>query len=220
MTKSGLHLRSMSDRPVPSPSLAASHAPVRWAMALSTAVLRTERAALTVLMGLLVLLILLNVVTRYSGTPIYWVDEAAVFTMVWLTFVGASVMTRLRMDFAVGLVSDQLPPGGAKVLKVIATLGVLVFALALVWMCWVWMDPRGIAAAGFNAKDYAEASFNFIYTERTQTLEWPTWVLQLILPIFSLTLTVHAFANLLEELEASPRLVHPGFDVVSADAVN
>ena len=201
----------MSDRPVPSPSLAASHAPVRWAMALSTAVLRTERAALTVLMGLLVLLILLNVVTRYSGTPIYWVDEAAVFTMVWLTFVGASVMTRLRMDFAVGLVSDHLPPGGAKVLKVIATLGVLVFALALVWMCWVWMDPRGIAAAGFNAKDYAEASFNFIYTERTQTLEWPTWVLQLILPIFSLTLTVHAFANLLEELEASPRLVHPGF---------
>lgn len=210
----------MSDRPVPSPSLAASHAPVRWAMALSTAVLRTERAALTVLMGLLVLLILLNVVTRYSGTPIYWVDEAAVFTMVWLTFVGASVMTRLRMDFAVGLVSDHLPPGGAKVLKVIATLGVLVFALALLWMCWLWMDPRGIAAAGFNAKDYAEASFNFIYTERTQTLEWPTWVLQLILPIFSLTLTVHAFANLLEELEASPRLVHPGFDVVSADAVN
>ena len=210
----------MSDRPVPSPSLAASHAPVRWAMALSTAVLRAERAALTVLMGLLVLLILLNVVTRYSGTPIYWVDEAAVFTMVWLTFVGASVMTRLRMDFAVGLVSDHLPPGGAKVLKVIATVGVLVFALALVWMCWLWMDPRGIAAAGFNAKDYAEASFNFIYTERTQTLEWPTWVLQLILPIFSLTLTVHAFANLLEELEASPRLVHPGFDVVSADAVN
>ena len=210
----------MSDRPVPSPSLAASHAPVRWAMALSTAVLRAERATLTVLMGLLVLLILLNVVTRYSGTPIYWVDEAAVFTMVWLTFVGASVMTRLRMDFAVGLVSDHLPPGGAKVLKVIATVGVLVFALALVWMCWVWMDPRGIAAAGFNAKDYAEASFNFIYTERTQTLEWPTWVLQLILPIFSLTLAVHVFANLLEELEASPRLVHPGFDVVSADAVN
>ena len=189
----------MSDRPVPSPSLAASHAPVRWAMALSTAVLRAERATLTVLMGLLVLLILLNVVTRYSGTPIYWVDEAAVFTMVWLTFVGASVMTRLRMDFAVGLVSDHLPPGGAKVLKVIATLGVLVFALALVWMCWVWMDPRGIAAAGFNAKDYAEASFNFIYTERTQTLEWPTWVVNLILPLFAVTLTIHTAANLLED---------------------
>ena len=210
----------MPDHQLPHLKTEASNAFVRRAMALSTAVLRAERAAVTVLMSLLVVLILLNVVTRYSGVPIYWVDEAAVFTMVWLTFVGASLMTRLRMDFAVGLVSDQLPPRGAKVLKIIATLGVLVFALALFWMCWVWMDPRGIAAAGFNAKEYAESSFNFIYTEHTQTLEWPTWVLQLILPIFSLTLTVHAFANLLEELEASPRVVHPGFDVVSADAVN
>ena len=189
-------------------------------MALSTAVLRAERAVLAVLMTLLVALILLNVGTRYSGAPIYWVDEAAVFTMVWLTFVGASLMTRLRMDFAVGLLSDQLPPAGVKVLKVLASALVLVFAVTLVWMCWVWMDPRGIAAAGFDAKGYAAESFNFLYTERTQTLEWPRWLLQLILPIFSLTLTVHAVANLLEELEASPRIAHPGFDVVSADAVN
>ena len=189
-------------------------------MALSTAVLRAERAVLAVLMTLLVALILLNVGTRYSGAPIYWVDEAAVFTMVWLTFVGASLMTRLRMDFAVGLLSDQLPPAGVKVLKVLASALVLVFAVTLVWMCWVWMDPRGIAAAGFDAKGYAAESFNFLYTERTQTLEWPRWLLQLILPIFSLTLTVHAVANLLEELEAPPRIAHPGFDVVSADAVN
>ena len=210
----------MSDRLLPPAPLPTPRGPVRWAIALSSALLRFERGALTALMTLLVLLILLNVVTRYSGIPIYWIDEAAVFTMVWLTFVGASVMTRLRMDFAVGLGSDQLPPRGAKAMKVLATFGVLVFALALVWMCWVWMDPRGIAAAGFNAKDYAEASFNFVYTEHTQTLEWPTWVIQLILPIFSLSLTVHAIANLFEELEVCPRIVHPGFDVVSADAVN
>ena len=210
----------MTHPTLPPPADTASRAPVRWAMALSTAVLRAERAVLAVLMTLLVALILLNVGTRYSGAPIYWVDEAAVFTMVWLTFVGASLMTRLRMDFAVGLLSDQLPPAGVKVLKVLASALVLVFAVTLVWMCWVWMDPRGIAAAGFDAKGYAAESFNFLYTERTQTLEWPRWLLQLILPIFSLTLTVHAVANLLEELEASPRIAHPGFDVVSADAVN
>ncbi len=210
----------MSDRPLSAEHHPAPRAPVRWAIALSSALLRCERGALTALMTLLVLLILLNVATRYSGIPIYWIDEAAVFTMVWLTFVGASVMTRLRMDFAVGLVSDQLPPRGAKAMKVLATFCVLVFAIALVWMCWIWMDPRGIAAAGFNARDYAETSFNFLYTEHTQTLEWPTWLVQLILPIFALSLTVHALANLFEELEVCPRIVHPGFDVVSADAVN
>lgn len=199
----------------PMPSAAA-----RWVMAASSGLLRAERVALTVLMSLLLVLILLNVITRYSGMPIYWVDEAAVFTTVWLSFVGASVMTRLRMDFAVGLVADQLPPKGAQVLKVLSTFGVLIFALVLVWMCWVWMDPVGIARAGFHAKDYAETSFNFLYTEHTDTLEWPRWVVQLILPIFAVCLTVHALANLLEEMGLAPRRVHAGFDVVSADAVN
>lgn len=210
------------------PSLAnpsASHvstprAPVRWVLALSTQVLRIERLLLTALMTLLVLLILLNVVTRYSGMPIYWIDEAAVYTVVWLTFVGASVMTRLRMDFAVGLLTDQFGPRGARVAKAVATSGVLLFGLVMLAMCWVWMDPVGITRYGFDAKEFAAESFNFLYTERTQTLNWPTWVLQLILPIFSATFSVHALANLLEDLGAAERVTHAGFDVVNADAVN
>ena len=195
-------------------------APVRWVLALSTQVLRTERLLLTALMSLLVVLILLNVVTRYSGAPIYWIDEAAVYTVVWLTFVGASVMTRLRMDFAVSLLTDQLGPRSARVAKVIATSGVLLFGLAMLVMCWVWMDPVGIARYGFDAKEFAAESFNFLYTERTQTLNWPTWVLQLILPLFAATFSVHALANLLEDLGAADRVQHAGFDVVNADAVN
>ncbi len=195
-------------------------APVRWVLALSTQVLRVERYLLTALMTLLVLLILLNVVTRYSGMPIYWIDEAAVYTVVWLTFVGASVMTRLRMDFAVGLLTDQLGPRAAKAAKGVAMSGVLLFGLAMLAMCWVWMDPIGIARYGFDAKEFAAESFNFLYTERTQTLNWPTWVLQLILPIFSATFSVHALANLLEDLGAADRVKHAGFDVVNADSVN
>ncbi|WP_010458565.1 TRAP transporter small permease [Acidovorax radicis] len=204
----------------PAPQAPSPPAPIRWVLALSTQVLRVERHLLTALMTLLVLLILLNVVTRYSGMPIYWIDEAAVYTVVWLTFVGASVMTRLRMDFAVGMLTDQMGPRGAKVAKVVATSGVLLFGLAMLVMCWVWMDPIGIARYGFDAKEFAADSFNFIYTERTQTLNWPTWVLQLILPVFSATFSVHALANMLEDLGAAERVKHAGFDVVNADAVN
>jgi TRAP-type C4-dicarboxylate transport system permease small subunit len=208
-----------SHSPTPPPA-ATPRTPVRWVLALSSHILRVERYVLTGLMTLLVLLILFNVGTRYSGMPIYWVDEAAVYTVVWLTFVGASVMTRLRMDFAVGLLTDHLGPRSAKAAKVVAMLGVLVFGVAMLVMCWVWMDPVGIARHGFDAKEFAAESFNFLYTERTQTLNWPTWVLQLILPLFSATFTVHALANLLEDLGAAERVQHPGFDVVNADAVN
>ncbi|WP_204314494.1 TRAP transporter small permease subunit, partial [Klebsiella aerogenes] len=62
----------------------------------SNRLLAAERLAIMGLMFLLTGLILVNVVTRYTGFPIYWIDESAVYSVVWLTFIGASAMTRLR----------------------------------------------------------------------------------------------------------------------------
>ncbi len=186
----------------------------------SQALLAVERAALVFFMGWLLFLILLNVVTRYSGMPIYWVDEAAVYSVVWLTFIGASTMTRLRMDFAVSLLTERLPAHLQRAAAIVSTALVLAFGVAMVVLCWIWMDPVGIARHGFDAKAFAGETFNFLYTERTQTLEWPVWALQLVLPIFGVTFSVHALANLLEELGLEDRRKHPQFDLASADAVN
>jgi len=194
--------------------------PVRWVLDASDALLRLERWLLTFLMSLLTALILVNVVTRYGGMPLYWIDEASVYTVVWLTFIGASAMTRLRLDFAVTMLTDKLGPRQAQVAKVIATAGVLFFALALAAMCWIWMDPIGIIRQGFDAREYAAESFNFLYTERTQTLEWPVWVLQLIMPIFALCMSLHALANLLEDLHLAPQRQHPAFQAANPEAVN
>ena len=202
----------------PTPTAAARLA--RVLLDVSDVILRCERHLLTGLMGGLVALILLNVATRYGGVPLYWVDEASVYVVVWLTFIGASAMTRLRMDFAVTLLTDHIGERAARVAKACASLGVVVLGLALLAMCWVWMDPVGIARHGFDAKDFAAESFNFLYTERTQTLEWPVWAIQLILPLFALTLSVHALANLVEDLGLQPRRTHPEFGISNADAVN
>jgi len=210
----------MDSNASPDPSPRRPRLAVRCVLDVSDALLRVERWLLTFLMSLLTALILLNVVTRYSGMPLYWVDEASVYTVVWLTFIGASAMTRLRLDFAVTMLTDKLGARGAQVAKVIATGGVLVFALALLAMCWIWMDPVGIARKGFDAREYAADSFNFLYTEHTQTLEWPMWVLQLIMPIFALCMCLHSLANLFEDLRWAPRRVHPAFQAANPDAVN
>lgn len=194
-----------------------SHGWARWIQQASAAILAAERQALMGLMGLLTLLILLNVVTRYTGMPIYWVDEASVYAVVWLCFIGASAMTRLRLDFAVTLLTDWIGDRNARRVKALATFGVFAFGVALLTMCWLWLDPLGIARFGFDAKAYAADSFNFLYTERTQTLNWPTWVVQLILPIFGLAFTVHAAANLVEDLGLRPRVEIRGFDLHNAE---
>jgi TRAP-type C4-dicarboxylate transport system permease small subunit len=187
-------------------------------VAVSGRLLRVEHRAIQGLMFLLSALILLNVVTRYTGYPIYWIDESAVYSVVWLTFIGASAMTRMRLDFAVTMLTERLSERGAAIFRVIATLGVVLFGISLGVMCWLWLDPVGIAQAGFDAKDYAGQSFNFIYTERTQTLNWPTWVIYLIMPIFALSMTLHALANLFEDLGLVAKQELPGF-AANADGV-
>jgi TRAP-type C4-dicarboxylate transport system permease small subunit len=187
-------------------------------VAVSGRLLRVEHRAIQGLMFLLSALILLNVVTRYTGYPIYWIDESAVYSVVWLTFIGASAMTRMRLDFAVTMLTERFSERGAAIFRVIATLGVVLFGISLGVMCWLWLDPVGIAQAGFDAKDYAGQSFNFIYTERTQTLNWPTWVIYLIMPIFALSMTLHALANLFEDLGLVAKQELPGF-AANADGV-
>jgi TRAP-type C4-dicarboxylate transport system permease small subunit len=186
----------------------------------SRALLAFERLTLMGLMYLLTGLILVNVVTRYSHFPIYWIDESAVYCVVWLTFIGASAMTRLRIDFAVTMLTERLSPRHQKIAKVIATGLVVVFGIALIVTCMLWMDPIGLAQAGFDGRKLAAETFNFLYTEHTQTLNWPTWVVYLTLPIFAVSITVHGLANLLEDLDLVPRTPPKGFELSELDGVN
>jgi TRAP-type C4-dicarboxylate transport system permease small subunit len=186
----------------------------------SSALLAFERLALMGLMYLLTALILINVVTRYSHFPIYWIDESAVYCVVWLTFIGASAMTRLRLDFAVTMITERLSVRSQKTAKIIATGMVVLFGVSLIATCVLWMDPVGLARAGFDGRKLAAETFNFLYTERTQTLNWPTWAVYLTLPIFAVSMTIHGLANLLEDLELVPRTPPKGFQLSELDGVN
>ena len=186
----------------------------------SAGLLAFERLALMGLMYLLTALILVNVVTRYSHFPIYWIDESAVYSVVWLTFIGASAMTRLRLDFAVTMMTERLSAKSQQIFKIIATSTVIVFGVGLIVTCLLWMDPIGLAQAGFDAKKFAGQTFNFLYTERTQTLNWPTWVLYLTLPIFAVSITIHGIANLLEDLGLVAKVPPKGFQLSELDGVN
>lgn len=199
---------------------ATPHPLCRGVVWLSGRLLAAERIAISGLMFLLTGLILLNVVTRYTGVPLYWVDEAAIYSVVFLTFIGASAMTRLRLDFAVTMLTERFSERGARIASIIATITVLLFGMTLIWMCVLWLDPIGIARAGFNARDFAGESFNFIYTERTQTLNWPYWVLYMIMPIFAVCMSIHSAANLLEDLRLLPRASHADFLRPGMEGVN
>jgi TRAP-type C4-dicarboxylate transport system permease small subunit len=103
---------------------------------------------------------------------------------------------------------------------VISTVSVIGFGVLLGWMSWLWLDPVGIISTGFDAREFAGRSFNFIYTERTQTLNWPTWILYLIIPLFAVSITIHGLANLVEDIGLLPRATQRGFSLQQADGIN
>ena len=142
-------------------------------------------------------LILLNVVTRSLGRAIYWVDETAIYAMVWMTFLAASAAIHYRSAIAVTLVPELAPEPVARFVARAVDAVVLVFALAMAVLCWRWFMPWELARAGFDVRAFQGATFNFIYAEPTSTLGIRKVWVWLAMPAFALGATLHASANLL-----------------------
>ncbi|MBV1789109.1 TRAP transporter small permease subunit [Marinobacterium sp. D7] len=164
---------------------------------LSDGLARIELWLAAVLAAAVTLLILLNILTRALGMALYWVDELAIYAMIWATFLATSVVLKRRDAITVTLLVDKLGESGRFWLGIFADLMVLVFALILLALCWRWLDPLTLISHRFDIKAFQADTFNFIYSEKTNTLGvakiWP-W---LIVPIFSFSLSLHSLNNLL-----------------------
>jgi TRAP-type C4-dicarboxylate transport system permease small subunit len=177
---------------------------------LSNAILGFEKRLITLLAAVLVLLILLNIVTRSAGAAIFWVDELAIYTMVWMVLIGASVMVRMRLGIAVTLVTDLLPRRLKRAVARVADATLLVFAVAVLVLCWIWYDPLALARAGFDFDRFALETFKFIYTEPTSTIGIPKFWVWLAAPLMSIGMSIHALANLIEGPPADNAAADPG----------
>lgn len=141
-------------------------------------------------------LILLNVVTRAAGNAIYWVDEAAIYAMVWMTFLAASAAIHFRSAIAVTLVNEMLSGHALRLLERAVDLVLFVFACLMVWICLRWFMPLELMRAGWDVKAFQGQTFNFIYAEPTNTLDLPKVWVWLVMPLFTLGALLHSAANL------------------------
>lgn len=141
-------------------------------------------------------LVLLNVVTRAMSASIFWVDEAAIMAMTWMTFLAASAAVHFGHSVSVTLFTDMLPSGAAHFAQRAVDVIVLTFAGLMLWFCWRWFLPLDLLQAGLNTTTFQGETFNFIYAEPTLTLGIRKFWLWLIMPLFALGLTLHAIANI------------------------
>jgi TRAP-type C4-dicarboxylate transport system permease small subunit len=176
---------------------------------LSAAVALLERAALMLLMAGIAAFVLMNVLLRGAGITIAWADEMAVYSMILSGFIGASLMLRGRIDPAVLLLHEFTPERGLRLLRIVISVVCVAFGLILLYTTWLWFDPLGLARAGFDVPSFEMSTFNFVYTDVTPIMGLPTFWFYLVMPWFGLTVTIHALANLVEDLGLVARPDNP-----------
>ena len=166
--------------------------------ALSNAVARVEVLAVMLLIGLIPILIVLNMIFRVFNHPIYWGDEASILAMVWLSLIGTSLSFKKREAITVDLLNEII---SSKILSLIfltvSDVMVVIFGVTMVVICYIWFDPVKLYSLGFNFTRFSEASFNFVYVERTQTLSVAKFWVWLILPAIGASITLHGVSNLI-----------------------
>lgn len=156
---------------------------------------RLEIVASAGFAGAITLLILLNVVTRAFDQSIYWIDEAAIYAMAWMTFLAASSGIHYGHSVAVSLLVDFVPAKTARLIEMGADACVFVFAVAMLFCCWRWYRPDALIAAGFELTAFQENTLNFIYAEPTTLGINKAWI-WLVMWVFSIGVLLHSTANL------------------------
>lgn len=168
--------------------------------AISDRWLTVERAICGALVASVLILIVLNVLTRALNVALFWVDELAVYAMIWMAMFGASALTRQRKHVGVTLVAGSLSRTNRHYLAILAHGLVLLFAASLIAMCVVWFDPIELAKNSFDIDAYTGSTFNFIYKEPTNTLGIQKFWFWLAVPMAAVSMTLHAAANFCEEV--------------------
>lgn len=153
--------------------------------------------------------VLANVLLRMIGITIAWADEIAIHSMILSGFVGASLMLRGRIDPAVFLLHELLPRRVVRVLRTLISAIAMGFGIVLFYLCWRWFDPLGLIAADFDIGTFEATTFNFIYTDTTPVMGASSFWFYLVIPWFATTLTIHAAANLMEDIGAVDRVENP-----------
>jgi TRAP-type C4-dicarboxylate transport system permease small subunit len=153
------------------------------------------RAALVVLMTLLVLDVVWQVFSRYViGAPATFTDELARFLLIWVSLLGAAYASGRHMHIAIDVFPNSLEPPARRRLEFVVDLLVIAFVLL-------------VPVIGGGIVVYT----TYIYLQLTPTLRIPMALVYLIGPISGLLIIFYKLSDMRRRWQGRPAY-RPGLD--------
>jgi TRAP-type C4-dicarboxylate transport system permease small subunit len=92
---------------------------------------------IAVLIGLMIIPVVLQILSRYNLLPSYvWTEEVARFCFVWMIMLGSMIAVRERTHFDVDLLPHPRTPRGNAIARIVVHATMLVMAVAFIWYGW------------------------------------------------------------------------------------
>ncbi|OUM98629.1 MAG: hypothetical protein BAA02_02460 [Paenibacillaceae bacterium ZCTH02-B3] len=108
---------------------------------LSNAIFQVERVLVIILMAVMLVSIFAQVMFRYVlNHPLHWPEELAIYTLVWVTFIGGSMGIKRQQAAAVTFLFDRLSPGARRVVLYLGWTLILAFAVFIIHLSVRWLS--------------------------------------------------------------------------------
>jgi len=138
---------------------------------------RFLKYALVTLMLALVLLVALQVFTRYAlNNPTSWSEEAACFVQVYMVFWGGCLAMFRKKTLRITVLVDRLPPRMAMGLDLFMKAMILLFLLTMIW--------------------YGGVAVYRLHGQVSPGLQWPKSILYATVPLGGILMLIATFRDM------------------------
>ena len=141
---------------------------------------RTLMGLCGLLLAVFTVTVLLDVTTRFTGTPILWLQEVTLGAFVWGVFTGGAVAVRRNEHFLLARIASSLQGRRRLVLETISHLVLLAVALFLVLFGFLFFllgfgihsQPSGTPVAVITAAIPVSGAFIALFTVERLVNGW------------------------------------------------
>jgi len=144
---------------------------------------KIEEVILCVGVGVLAVILIVNVIARKAGASIYFIDEIAMFLVIWITFIGLSYASRKARHIRMAAIFDL---SSVKVQKMMIFVISTISAVIMFYLTYI--------------------SVNYVYTtyrwqQVAPALRMPYWIGIVIVPVGFFLAGIHYVRTIVKNIK-------------------
>ncbi|PLR75562.1 TRAP transporter small permease [Bacillus sp. V3-13] len=142
-----------------------------------------EKILVIFLLSIVLVSLTSGVFFRYFfNNPLHWTEEAAIFALAWVTFIGGSMTLKGKQSAAVSIIVEKFTGHAYNALVLICNLIVFLFCACMVFISIRWVSSP------------------FILFEKSIAMQMPMIVAYLSVPVGFSFMTIHSLEMLLHDV--------------------